>query len=330
MGKKLTDSQKDWFLMFSSFLAFSGMLIGCVYQNWLAALANGASLFFGIALWLGKLAKGKIDDRLMTIAIIFTLYVGFPCNTLSNLDIFAGNHSRIPPITYFMAAGAIFMSFTPFDVITAIKIYFSSLVVNMAAFAYLYDQSDIFIVENIVNILSCTISFLFIFMISITKTRALELELSYSEDEKTVDFLTGLHNRHRAMADFSKLEDGYICISDIDFFKKVNDTFGHDEGDRVLKEFSSLLQNVARHNHWSVYRWGGEEFVIIVKTKKELSYLEGFKSLVPNMIKKPDGTRVTVSIGVSKFGKLSLDLLEEADQCLYKAKENGRNQVIYA
>jgi len=117
---------------------------------------------------------------------------------------------------------------------------------------------------------------------------------------------------------------------DIDFFKRVNDEFGHLYGDEVLLLFSGLMKKVFRDNDF-LYRYGGEEFVVLLQTstlKESAVALERFRSAV-EAYDFPQVGKITVSIGFvqMKAGELPSSTLDKADKALYYAKEHGRNQV---
>ena len=123
-----------------------------------------------------------------------------------------------------------------------------------------------------------------------------------------------------------------VLLIDVDFFKKINDTYGHDKGDFVIKRISNLLkQNIRDSDICS--RWGGEEFLILVPNNN----LDGALILANNLkelIEKNNfeiKENVTISIGVSTFDENSSQekLLKSADIALYKAKENGRNRTEF-
>lgn len=153
------------------------------------------------------------------------------------------------------------------------------------------------------------------------------------------DELTGLPNRHAFYADIEKImhvSKRYnrplsIAIFDLDHFKVINDTFGHGVGDEVLKKFSRLIRSRIRKTDFFA-RIGGEEFVMVMPETP----IEGAKFFL-NEVREAlsaesfaHGETVTASIGVTEYsGDEQLDqLLEAADIALYKAKNNGRNQVV--
>ena len=177
-----------------------------------------------------------------------------------------------------------------------------------------------------------------IFYTNSTKRKEYELTRKADYDE-----LTDLYNRYAIIQLSKKILNNsdnfkkkyHVAIIDIDFFKKVNDTYGHNSGDMVLKEVASILRN---HNkNLIASRWGGEEFVII--STHEVSYTE-FKKLMESLrikisehafkTEKKKEINVTVSIGTTKVKNAQVlnDAIKVADKNLYKAKKAGRNRVI--
>lgn len=152
------------------------------------------------------------------------------------------------------------------------------------------------------------------------------------------DNLTGLYNRHKLNAilkrEFHRAERiNYpfgIVILDVDLFKNINDTYGHNVGDLVLKEISLLLKRNIRVSD-TLGRWGGEEFLIIVPEGNRYKGQLLAKKLREKIEKYSFTTvkNITASFGVAKYKKGdSIDtLIKRADDALYKAKENGRNRV---
>ena len=124
-----------------------------------------------------------------------------------------------------------------------------------------------------------------------------------------------------------------FCIIDIDNFKKVNDTFGHLNGDKVLIEFSLFLKSLIREQ--DIFgRWGGEEFVLLLKKtegQEAKKILNRIRTEIEqhNILIKNKRQIITASFGVSEFhGENFRQLFAKADKALYQAKEQGRNQVV--
>jgi len=173
------------------------------------------------------------------------------------------------------------------------------------------------------------ISFL---VIGLFYDRVIKNEITISKKTKKlsqIDELTQLHNRqHFDYVLTQKVENHdlvQIAILDIDYFKKINDSFGHIKGDQVLIKFGELLKDHFKAS--SVFRWGGEEFVILYEGESFGNKLYNFK----NIVESTDfliGQRLTVSIGYLESDKLNYEeLLRRADDALFKAKDNGRNRV---
>lgn len=166
-----------------------------------------------------------------------------------------------------------------------------------------------------------------------------------------IDTLTGVPGRRALEERFLHLGSHYlIAMVDIDFFKKFNDTFGHDIGDEVLKMVAKELTFVK--NGGKVYRYGGEEFTILFSGKKKedcLMALEEVRERIfhrgfvvrdknrpekaPKEIQKTANVkkqRLSVSIGAAQSlrGKTPQEIIKIADNALYKAKESGRNCLI--
>jgi diguanylate cyclase (GGDEF)-like protein len=122
----------------------------------------------------------------------------------------------------------------------------------------------------------------------------------------------------------------WLGMSDLDSFKRVNDTWGHLYGDEVLLLTSQLMQGHFRENDY-LFRFGGEEFVIIVCAPTEERALLAFERfrLAIEAYEFPQVGQVTISIGVTKLDKtiFTATLLDHADKALYFAKQNGRNQI---
>ena len=121
---------------------------------------------------------------------------------------------------------------------------------------------------------------------------------------------------------------------DIDRFKKINDTYGHQTGDDVLAQVARTLRRVA-HGEDSVSRWGGEEFLVVVSTASDQSIAvlaERFRAAVADMNIHVSATK-SVAVTISVGGALSTDrvptrALVAADAALYDAKLGGRNRVV--
>lgn len=167
------------------------------------------------------------------------------------------------------------------------------------------------------------------------------LDESKKEIEKLAitDKLTGLYNRAKlddALDQEIQRAERYnhplsVFILDADHFKEVNDQYGHQIGDLVLKELAGVLAQSIRSTD-TIGRWGGEEFLVICPVTKQEdahSLAEKIRAAVSNHLIPKVGSR-TVSIGVSSLQHedTAADLLKRADNALYEAKGSGRNNVV--
>jgi diguanylate cyclase (GGDEF)-like protein/PAS domain S-box-containing protein len=155
-----------------------------------------------------------------------------------------------------------------------------------------------------------------------------------------LDELTGIKNRKAynlkiksLLAVFKRYQTPFSIISiDIDDFKNINDTYGHDIGDKVLQKFSDLIEaNIRQTDH--LFRIGGEEFVILSEARKKSEVIllaEKIRSIVENHILILD-INITISLGISevKIGDNENTIAKRVDTLLYKAKSNGKNIVSH-
>lgn len=175
----------------------------------------------------------------------------------------------------------------------------------------------------------------------ISSVKATEIMLT---EAALTDSLTELPNRRAFRQAAAKLAppsgstaDGLLCLAlfDIDHFKQVNDCFGHDSGDAVLRRFAEIAQAMVRHGD-IVARIGGEEFGILfprTSIEKALAVCERFRMEVARttMLIGGHAISVTVSGGVAVIGEGGLDrAMKIADRALYQAKEQGRDQLALA
>lgn len=172
----------------------------------------------------------------------------------------------------------------------------------------------------------------------------LQQNIEHIKQLANTDQLTGISNR-RAFESIAKHEIAIatryrqplsLLALDIDFFKRINDTYGHEGGDNILKLFSEFCSNVIRESD-TLCRIGGEEFVILLPMTKLSDACELAERLCDGVSRYPfylasqdKEISVTVSIGASKLIMSDLninDVVARADTALYQAKISGRNRV---
>lgn len=151
------------------------------------------------------------------------------------------------------------------------------------------------------------------------------------------DELTGIHNRRYFYEQINQLmfshhAHGYIALIDIDFFKLMNDKFGHDIGDDAIKKLAETITE-SLHSDMLFGRYGGEEFILYIPIRvNPTTYLEALRAKVAQIIIRADNEemKLTISIGYSILaanGELKATI-KKADLSLYRAKHSGRNCVI--
>lgn len=155
--------------------------------------------------------------------------------------------------------------------------------------------------------------------------------------ESEHDPLTGLLNRRgylgKAENEFRVNKDFCIALCDIDFFKKVNDTYGHDAGDEVLRQLTALMQNSIHDGY--VCRWGGEELLVHINgdLQHAQSIMNDIRIAIQNLTIQFENQEIncTISIGIASCKntyKMLSTVITRADGRLYVAKATGRNRVI--
>lgn len=204
---------------------------------------------------------------------------------------------------------------------------------------FILDYANLWVDTTFVNL-----AVILTFVISYTvKYKNKSKDFEYTYKLATTDSMTGLYNHRffqeqmvfqienakRYDANFS------LVLIDIDFFKKFNDNYGHQAGDAVLKQVAELLKKSVRVSD-IVARYGGEEMAIILPNNDFEHALAAAEKICTKVSQTPFHLNpkltknVTISLGVATFpehGQTPAELIEHADKGLYKAKENGRNQV---
>lgn len=285
-------------------------------------------------------------------ALCLYLYSTVSAVSVSIFTIFAGPDFGFQYIALF----GVFLIFFRTEGTLAYKYAYSITTGVLIAFVTMFSGSlstsqfcdtVIYRVTLMANVLYSTI-------IAITISRFYCLKFSASEHKilqyskkleqlASIDALTGLQNRRSMMTHLEKLEKNYehssipfsIVIADIDHFKNVNDTYGHDTGDYVLKKLAEVFREfMADRGH--VARWGGEEFLFTFEgSNADYIFVElnNLKTLIKNTeFHFNDYTlNITLTFGLEEFdsGAGLLEVITKADQKLYIGKEQGRNRVIY-
>lgn len=188
---------------------------------------------------------------------------------------------------------------------------------GLSAIGIFYRYSPLYLLISLFSLIQVLLVFLFFFDRVVLMMRV----ASYNS---VTDPLTGIYNKRFMLNKVKQLaaaQEISIIFADIDNFKKLNDTKGHDEGDRVLKEVANCLKNVINRQGYPC-RFGGEEVVGIVTSGNALEMAEKFRMKVEKEI------GVTVSVGVSSGKGEGDKLIKDADLFMYQAKNGGKNKVV--
>ncbi len=313
-----------------------------------------------IPLWIAALAIALILSMILIFVYTYkdktTVCLYLYCTTsaisVSTFAIFAGVDFGFQYIAllcifviFFRTEGSLVYKYT-YTIITGILV--ALVTMYAGSFAKLQYQSSMFYrLILMANVLYATLIAIIISRFFCLKFSASEHKiLQYSkklEQLASIDALTGLQNRRSMMAHLEKLAKYYehsdmpfsIVIADIDHFKNVNDTYGHDTGDFVLKKLAEIFKSFMNEKG-HVSRWGGEEFLFTFEgNNADIIFVE--LNELKTLIKNTDfhfnnyDLNITLTFGLEEFdsGAGLLEVISKADQKLYIGKEQGRNRVIY-
>lgn len=246
-------------------------------------------------------------------------------------------------LVFFAGHSALFEKLAICGAILAIRIFSTIYFTGVEPRVPLSDVCSTII--QIVNITGVYIAIVFIsYTFSKTENDAEIKLIKYNDKlklEANTDQLTGLFNRRRALEYLESITTGgevsaiSIAMGDIDFFKKVNDTYGHDAGDEVLKNVAQIMRDSSRSTSF-ISRWGGEEFLIVFPEcngDHAFIALERLRRTIQNQATTVGGQEisVTMTFGLAEydFNKDIDSAIKEADEKLYQGKTSGRNRVVY-
>ena len=212
-------------------------------------------------------------------------------------------------------------------------IFYNVLFVLTFTAPYFPGRTDISNTSMIQHCTGFSVAYIFLFFVCyLVSQQFMKQNQKLEDSEKSYrelssrDELTGLYNR-RALDNRAELGFSSAIIYDIDFFKNINDTYGHQIGDIALKNLSQIVLKYCS-NEFELYRYGGEEFVILSRLPDSLT-LELFQHVMNDVRMHfiVEGNPVTISAGIASFSNDYENTLKIADENLYLAKTTGRNKV---
>lgn len=215
-----------------------------------------------------------------------------------------------------------------------------------------YEYPYVYVIENKwlsrgFYIMNSLLGFAFLIGYSLIYSNTVRRLENSLREMANIDPLTGICNRrrmHQILKNSLEQLDNHpyravVAMMDVDFFKKVNDTYGHDAGDEVLLALAHLLyEKQEKTNGFYVSRWGGEEFLVFYEKyamdkEKIIQEFDALREQIQNMCIRVDSKdiRITVTIGLAFFekGETITELIKFADDNLYEGKKSGRNKVVF-
>lgn len=330
--------------MFSFFLKANS---GIVESDFLVKSAFGvsiASFFILLPFGINNFIQGRILDGVITIGVTIVFAINAYFGWRGRYALYLNLYGVVPAFTLgaanaiinlqvvgsywsYLCAYAIYF-ILPFQYAKYMNALFLLAVISAAWFSL---DSSVFVRFSVVLI--GTSIFIFISNREITKTQ------DTLEKQAFTDSLTGIFNRVQMP---SKLEEtiiknreegikSTICIVDIDNFKRINDTYGHDAGDKVLVDLSSCILSIISNTD-TLFRIGGEEFLILMNNTngQEGSKAADLVRAAVEQLPILNNHQVTISVGVTEVQADYnwKEWMKLTDDKLYLAKRNGRNQVV--
>lgn len=262
-----------------------------------------------------------------------------------------GNDTRVHNLLIVLVVLAFFSQYGFYRIKTTYTLFLTALFVAIEFFGDEIDArsilpADFVLFFKVQNVIATFLCIGFLCYVYSKDSQHLEGKLieynNLLKKQASTDPLTGLCNRRSAIEFIESLikkkteEMGFcVCMCDVDFFKKVNDSYGHDIGDNVLRGIAStMIEGLPKS--CLISRWGGEEFLIVfphmngddakilldvIRTKiRKLEFKAGEKVF-----------RITVTYGLAEYGYFgdADTIVKEADEKLYLGKENGRDQIVF-
>lgn len=281
--------------------------------------------------------SGRLTDAYLAIAILFAIPTLF----------YIASHTllRGHELTQFSAAVATGYAFLPFVLMAGLAIFPLTLLENLLLATLLLIAQGVagYMNWSTLNWPSFAGGFWLLILIAGVTALASMSQLAFMialVRQAIRDPLTGILSRGSGEEildlqwNLVDRSNGTLALAfiDLDHFKSINDTYGHEAGDRTLRNFTETLTTKLRSSD-SLLRWGGEEFLLLMPNTDLAQANRALQRIVSNGLgQRPDGKPLTASIGLAERChdriRTPQELLERADQRMYLAKSNGRNQVV--
>ncbi len=338
---KLIMAVRALLLLFTLYSIINSVLYISLLNNKDLLQAVVGIFVFGGLFGFSYVAKTRTSFVLLSLGGLVYTYI-----SIMHLGWSSGAHLMLIPIYvlgFFCTYDKyVFKTIYSFILVIIYVVYFASSNLHFASPEFSDTQS---IVLQAINAFIAFGALAIIVFVFTGQSRSLEGKLvaynSQLQDEANTDALTGLYNRRKAKEYLNEILSPSnetctsVCMCDIDFFKSVNDTYGHDVGDMVLQKLSSIMKKTLPESAF-VARWGGEEFLIIFPAcngDDAFVHLSSLRSHIKEaLITTSQGTfGFTLTYGLTEynFKEDAAELIKEADDKLYLGKENGRDQIVF-
>ena len=309
-------------IIFSLFSTFSTVLVFSIYRYLSGEFIVAATdLLLSAILFLALIQtlRNKLHQEVRLLLVLAYSFGAFA-------------------VLYLKGAQLIYWAYPPMISTFFLLTLRHALVINFL-FLLIILPTAFFQVERI-EFYSILTTFIILYIFGYILTARFEYQKKLLNQLASLDPLTNTLNKRSLDNHISQIIDEYqrysenstLMILDLDFFKNINDTYGHNVGDQALVKFSNLLSTSIRSVD-TIFRFGGEEFVVISKNtnlENAIKLAERIRKTIEEklLIEK---TQLTVSIGVAELNKNddSSSWLNRADQALYNAKDSGRNKVSF-
>ncbi|GAC26437.1 hypothetical protein GMES_4164 [Paraglaciecola mesophila KMM 241] len=304
------------------------------FSDFYLALLDGTGLLFSLGIVAWFRATGNVTVTSWAVTIMVTALILLFIVTSQGYSHSLYWATLVPPFAFFLLGRTSGTGMSTFTFFICALVVFDQMETQQPAF---------FAFGSLLNVIEVSIAHILLFRFYEEARSSAYDTLAIRNVEilrlAETDKLTGLYNREKLESTLISLLSAVdeqpplsVMLLDIDYFKKINDQYGHFEGDKVLRALAKKLKDLMREED-IVARWGGEEFVVIC-TDTSLEAAMQFAHRIREDIAKQviSEHALTVSVGVAQYvpSDTAESLLVRADVGLYEAKNKGRNSVIAA
>ncbi|MBF9015410.1 MULTISPECIES: diguanylate cyclase [unclassified Oceanispirochaeta] len=291
-----------------------------------------SSFYAALIVFLSFLSMQSVIEFYLWFIIINLIYI--------ILIIIRAVREKRPGAKWSLIASILILSFALNDILYDMHIIQTGYTLNLGLLIFLMLQAFLTADQNIMAYSELKLLRSKLEAEVENRTEELKEERNKLEILARNDTLTGLFNRNSSSDIFEREILRYqrtrvpfaVVMIDLDYFKAINDSYGHAAGDYALQELGKAIRDISRRTDYC-FRWGGEEFLLLLPDTKEADARIHAEKLRQNIADSPEAGEqsfyLTLSYGISSIydpGEKSVDIVNRADTALYRAKEEGRNR----